>query len=376
MVYVPHRGDLPARIGPGVPLIPDIGPAELDSSVYTDPARFEQERRKVLNRSWQIICRSERDPEHRRSRGLGGPGRDHRHQPPSRRRGQRLPQRLPAPRRPHRPGVGPGRPPIHLPLAQLELRPRGHRRRRAGPRGLRRDGSSRALCAPPVECAEWGGWVWAVLAGPGVAPPLADWIGAEIAGDLGAYRMEDMVLHDKLTWELEANWKVVIDGFNENYHAAHLHTISPQDVKDGRFSTYFVFGRNGMMVVPYKGVLPELKQTADHQSLAICHYTIFPTSVFNNNPSHLQLFRAVPIAVDRTRFEMWELWYPDGDDEYLEKTGAHWERLKGVVAEDVDIYQEWAAARRSTAYTRNIFNNRECKITHFHRVVQDMLDAD
>jgi len=62
MVYIPHRGDLPARIGPGVPLIPDIGPAQLDSSVYTDPARFEQERRKVLNRSWQIICRSENIP--------------------------------------------------------------------------------------------------------------------------------------------------------------------------------------------------------------------------------------------------------------------------------------------------------------------------
>ncbi len=60
MVYVPHRGDLPAKFGPGVPLIPDIGPAELDSSVYTDPARFEQERRKVLNRSWQIICSSPR----------------------------------------------------------------------------------------------------------------------------------------------------------------------------------------------------------------------------------------------------------------------------------------------------------------------------
>jgi len=131
-----------------------------------------------------------------------------------------------------------------------------------------------------------------------------------------------------------------------------------------------------MMVIPYKGVLPELNQTLDHQGLAICHYTIFPTSVFNNNPAHLQLFRAVPIAVDRTRFETWELWYPDGDDEYLTKTGAHWERLKSVVAEDVEIYQEWAAARRSTAYTRNVFNNRECKITHFHAVVQDMLDAD
>src|SRR5579862_5804435 len=62
MVYVPHRGDLPARFGDGVPLIPDIGPSELDSRVYTDPARFEAERRKVLNRSWQIICRSSELP--------------------------------------------------------------------------------------------------------------------------------------------------------------------------------------------------------------------------------------------------------------------------------------------------------------------------
>jgi len=102
MVYVPHRGDLPPRFGEGVPLIPDIGPAELDSSVYTDPARFEAERRKVLNRSWQIICRSSE---------IAGTG-DHvvwegqgETIVVSRRRAQ----------------IRPGGPPLHLPLAQLEL---------------------------------------------------------------------------------------------------------------------------------------------------------------------------------------------------------------------------------------------------------------
>ena len=375
MVYVPHRGDNPVRIGPGVPLIPDIGPSTLDSSVYTDPERYELERRKVLNRSWQIICRSEeiaRAGDHvvweghgetivisrRRDGKVSGfhnvcQHRGARIVPESGKGARRFTCRW------HSWSYDLGGSVVGVPdredfdVEQLE-----------------------GLCAPPVECDEWGGWVWAVLAGPGVAPPLLDWIGPEIAADLGVYRMEDMELHDKLVWEVPANWKVVVDGFNENYHAAHLHTISPQDVKDGRSSTYFVFGKNGMMVIPYKGALPKLQADPDHQGYAICHYTLFPTAVFNNNPEHLQLFRSVPLSVDRTRFECWELWYRDGDADYLERTGKHWERLKGVVAEDIDIYHEWGAAHNSSAYTRNVLNNRECKITHFHEVVQQMLEKD
>jgi choline monooxygenase len=77
--------------------------------------------------------------------------------------------------------------------------------------------------------------------------------------------------------------------------------------------------------MPFKGVLPELLRTRDHQSTAICHYTIFPTQVFNNNPNHIQLFRAVPLAVDRTRFETWELQYSGGDAAYEDGVNAHWD---------------------------------------------------
>jgi choline monooxygenase len=97
--------------------------------------------------------------------------------------------------------------------------------------------------------------------------------------------------------------------------------------------------------------------------------------VFTNNPNHIRLFRAVPIAVDRTRFETWELQYPDGDETYREAVDRHWERLKKVVQEDVEIFQEWAAARMSSAHPYNILNDHECKIAFFHRTVQDMLDA-
>jgi len=376
MVHVPTRGDGPLRFGPGVPMVPDVGTGAVDAEVYTDPRRYERERATVLRRSWQVICRSAEIPDpgdfirweghgetivitRRRDGGVAGFHNVCQH------RGARIVKEASGCARRFTCRW-------HSWVYDLE----------GSVIGVpdREDFDASALdglAAPPVECAEWGGWVWAVLAGPGAAPPLPEWLGDDITADLGAYRMEDMRLVEKLVWDVPVNWKVIVDAFNENYHAAHLHAknTKPQDVRDGRFSTYFVLGRHGMMVIPYKGVLPQLRETLDHQSLAICHYTLFPTAVFNCNPTHIQLFRSVPLAVDRSRFECWELQYPDGDQEYVATVNEHWQRLKGVVAEDVEIWDEVAATRDSSAYRRNILNNRECKITAFHRSLEQMLDG-
>jgi phenylpropionate dioxygenase-like ring-hydroxylating dioxygenase large terminal subunit len=376
MVYAPTRGDGPLRFGTGVPMIPDIGTGIVAADVYTDPRRFEAERRTVLSKSWQVICRSAEIPNPGDFVTWEGHGETI---IVTRQRGGQ---------------VGGFHNVCQHCGARIVNESSGCARRftcrwhswvydlKGSVVGVpdREDFDEReldSLAAPAVACAEWGGWVWAVLGGPTAAPPLLDWLGEEITTDLGAYRMQDMELVEKLVWDVPVNWKVIIDAFNENYHAAHLHSknTKPQDVRDGRFSTYFVLGRHGMMVIPYKGVLPRLRETLDHQSLAICHYTVFPTAVFNCNPTHIQLFRSVPLAVDRSRFECWELQYADGDEEYRTKVNEHWDRLKGVVADDVEIWDEVAATRNSSGYRRNILSNRECKITAFHRTVQDMLDA-
>jgi phenylpropionate dioxygenase-like ring-hydroxylating dioxygenase large terminal subunit len=375
VVFVPPtRGDLPVRFGEGVKLVPEIGPSTLDADVYRDPDRFELERSRVLNRSWQIICRSEQIPH---------AGDHHVWQGHS--------ESIVITRRPDGGLAGFHNVCMHRGTRLVAQSGTGARRFNCGFHNWaydiegnvvgvpdRQDFDPKVLeglCSPAIDLDEWGGWVWAVLAGPGVAGPLLDWIGPEIVGDLGAYRMEDMFLAEKVEWEVDVNWKVVVDAFNEFYHAAALHHLPAQDVKDGRSSTMDVFGRNGMMVVPLKGVLERLRETRDHQSLAICHYTLFPTSVFNNNPEHLQMFRSVPLTVDRTRFETWELQYKSDDPDYRERTTAHWERLKVVVGEDVAEWANMAAVKRSSAYRRNIFSDHESKITHFHRVMEDMING-
>jgi len=215
--------------------------------------------------------------------------------------------------------------------------------------------------------------VWAVLAGPGAAGPLKDWIAPEVAADLAAFRMEDMKFVEKVEWEVDINWKVAVEAFCEYYHAQALHEMPPQDAKDARHSTIHAFGRNAMYFVPFLGVLEELQKTQDHSAHAICNYLLFPTAVANCQALHTQVFRAVPLSVDKTRFEAWELRYESDDQEYLNQVDFFWQIYKAVVQQDVDEWVDVAAVKNSTAYRENLLSDRESIITHFQHVIDDML---
>jgi phenylpropionate dioxygenase-like ring-hydroxylating dioxygenase large terminal subunit len=227
------------------------------------------------------------------------------------------------------------------------------------------------LRSPAVAADEWGGWVWINLAGPDAAPPLIEAIGPEISADLGRFRMEDMILHEVLEWDVPVNYKAIVDGFNEIYHTKQLHHVDASWTKASRNTSFHIVGDNYMCFVPRADNLDKLVDDPDHHRYAICHYVVFPNTVFNCNPEHVQVFNPIPIDVDRTRFLCWQLIYPgDLDDpeyaDYYARTMRHWDGLKRVVGEDIEIYDQLARTKRSSGYTRHILNDRECKLAHYH----------
>ena len=382
MVYQPTRGDGPRRFGPGVVGHPGVEGSTLTADVYRDPQRYEEERTKVLRHSWLIAGRSadianqgdwllyeghgETVVVARQSGGgLAGFHNVCQH------RGARL----------------------------TRGEEHGCQRRFVCPwHGWVYDTTGKVvgvpsredfepshlvdLRAPQVGVEEWAGWVWIFLAGPDEAPPLIDWIGPDIVDDLGRFRMEDMYVHEKLVVDVPANYKAIVDGFNEVYHATELHNVGPEFTKAARETSFHLSGPNSMMFVPRAQWLDKLHETGDHHAHTICHYGIFPNSVFNNNPTDIQLFQPIPMSVDRTKFICWELFYkPEGPDdpdydEYNIRAVQHWDVLKGVVAEDLFVFGELDATRHSMAYRQNIFSNRECKPTMYHRTMDGMLRGD
>ncbi len=374
MVHVARRGDLPARLGPGVQHIPDYGPSRMSRDPYTDPAQFQAERSKVLATHWLIAGRSEQVP------GAGDwityeghgetviitrqvDGTLAAFHNVCRHRGPAIVGEMQ--------GCGARRftCPYHGWVYDTTGKLVGVPERDDFDAGHLLD-----VRAPAVAAGEWGGWVWINLAGPEKAPALLDFIGPEIVADLGEFHMEDMVLHEVVEWDVPVSYKAVVDGFNEVYHVTQLHHVTPEFTKAARELSFHVLGDNYMAFVPRPEFMEQLEATWDHHRFAICHYVVFPNTVFNCNPGHVQLFTPIPIDVDRTRFKCWELIHPgDRTDPdyaaYYDHTMAHWATLKGVVGEDIAIYEQLQRTKRSSGYTEHILSSRECKIAMYHETM-------
>jgi phenylpropionate dioxygenase-like ring-hydroxylating dioxygenase large terminal subunit len=80
--------------------------------------------------------------------------------------------------------------------------------------------SAASLRLTPVSAEVFEGFVWLSFAPD--AEPLESFLGP-IAARLAAYRLADYALVEDTTLELECNWKVAADAFNEAYHLRAVH---------------------------------------------------------------------------------------------------------------------------------------------------------
>ena len=374
MVHIPTRGDLPARVGPQIRTMPDYGPRVMDRDPYTDPVQYELEREHVLAKSWILAGRSADVKEPGDWLSFEGHG-----------------ETIVVTRQPDGSLAAFHNVCQHRgPAIVGELKGCKARRFTCPYHGWvydttgklvgvpeREDFSEEHLKdvrAPQVAADEWGGWVWINLLGPDKAPPLSEGLTPEIMADLGAFKMEDMILHEVVEWDVPVSYKAIVDGFNEIYHVAELHHSPPEFIKACRKAAFHVVNDNYMCFVPRPENMDKWAEDYDHHKYAICHYVVFPNTVFNCNPEHIQVFNPIPLGVDRTRFLCWQLIYPgDMDDpeyaEYFTRMQKHWDVLKGVVGEDIDIYRQLERTKKSSGYKRHILSDHECKIHRYHETM-------
>ena len=165
----------------------------------------------------------------------------------------------------------------------------------------------------PVALREWLGYAWVCLA---AEPPsfLDTVVGAVIArlGDeraIESYGLDRLAVGRRISYEVAANWKLLVENFMECYHCAPIHpeltSVLPEFA--GGYAAQYYVGHGAAFADrvagftvdggPGFGRLPGVTDGQDRRYYAI---TIRPQVFINLVPDHVILHRMFPLAADRT----------------------------------------------------------------------------
>jgi Rieske 2Fe-2S family protein len=177
----------------------------------------------------------------------------------------------------------------------------------------------------PVHAAEWDGHVFLNLgANPG---PLAEQLGP-LVGKFRSWRMQDLRRGHRIVYDVKANWKLIIQNYNECLHCPNLHPALNK-------LSHYLSGDNEPLQPTYMGGRMDLRPGIQTLSMdgtcpreifpglsaedarRVYYYCVFPNLMLSLHPDYMLTHTLWPIAADRTinvcewHFQPSELARPD-----------------------------------------------------------------
>jgi phenylpropionate dioxygenase-like ring-hydroxylating dioxygenase large terminal subunit len=165
----------------------------------------------------------------------------------------------------------------------------------------------------PVPVELWGGFVWLNVSG--AAPPLAEQFrrfGSDDPDQWARYGLGELVIGASREYDVAANWKIIVENYNECLHCPTVHPslvpvvplyrhgevedapgagISGNRLADGLTS----FSSTGRSSLP---ALPGLSEVDANTFYGV---TLLPNLIVNYHSDNVSTFHLFPIAAGRTR---------------------------------------------------------------------------
>ncbi len=163
----------------------------------------------------------------------------------------------------------------------------------------------------PVRIAEWQGWVFANASGDAV--PFEEHVG-NLGDMIGNHGSGELVTAARQDYEVEANWKILVENYHECYHCPSIHpelckVSPPKSGEDHESRGAWVGGSMELeehadtMSLTGQSFAPRLPHLAEGQEREVYYYQIFPNLLISPHPDYVLTHRLTPVAPDRTRVE-------------------------------------------------------------------------
>jgi Rieske 2Fe-2S family protein len=229
----------------------------------------------------------------------------------------------------------------------------------------------------PVDADEWDGHVFLTLADD--PPALAEQLGPLVAKFV-SWGMQDLRRGHRIVYDVKANWKLIIQNYNECLHCPNLHPALNK-------LSHYLSGENEPLRPTYMGGLMDLRPGVETLSMdgtcprailpglsaedarRVYYYCIFPNMMLSLHPDYMLTHTLWPIAPDRTinvcewHFQPSELARPDFD---ASDCIAFWDMTN---KQDWHVCELSQAGISSPVYMPGPYSNREDLLYAFDRFI-------
>ena len=229
-----------------------------------------------------------------------------------------------------------------------------------------------------VKSDTWDGHVFVNLNRD--APTLVAQL-SDLPSKFAPWRMRELRLGHRITYDVRANWKLIVQNYNECLHCPNLHPAL------NRLSHY-LSGENEPLRATYMGGRMDLRAGVETLSIdgkcpraflpglspedvrRVYYYAIFPNMLLSLHPDYMMVHTLWPVAPDRTiNICEWHF-HPDA------LAASPFDASDAIEFWDVTNRQDWhvcelsQAGISSRAYTPGPYSNREDLLYAFDRMIE------
>jgi len=235
-----------------------------------------------------------------------------------------------------------------------------------------------------VHAGVWDGFLYVRLSDTG--PTLEEQL-ADLPGKFAPWQMGTLRRGDGITYDIAANWKLIIQNFSECLHCPNLHPAL------NRLSHY-MSGENEPLRPTYMGGRMDLNDDAQTMSMGgtcppafppglspedqrrVYYYALFPNLLISAHPDYVMAHTMFPLGVNRTRLVCEWYFHPN------ELARPGFSALDVREFWDMTNRQDWHVcelAQRgisSRAYRPGPYSNREDLLHAFDQFIVAALSSE
>ncbi len=204
----------------------------------------------------------------------------------------------------------------------------------------------------------------------------------ERSGDFGQvhapWSLTDLVTADIRTFDVDCNWKLFIEVFNEYYHLPFVHPQSishyypepqPADAVIGEYTTQFgeTDGNSALLEENQADSLPTIPTLGEKERKGTRYTWIYPNLTFAASADCVWIYHVYPVTAKSTRVVQ-TVCFPHATtqrDDFREKSERYYHRFDLAINEDIPALERQQAGMQSPFAVQGRFSALEPSVGNF-----------